>query len=119
MTREEFEKMVSAALVRVPGRFAQKIKNVAVLVEEGSGDGEMLGLYQGIPQTERGDAYGVGMTLPDTITLYMIPILKEAEESGLPVEQVIKDTVWHEVAHYFGMDEPAVHEREDEGSNRY
>lgn len=119
MTTKEFEELVAKALDSVPEKFAEQLKNVAILVEEGEWDGELLGLYHGVPQTERGDYYGVGMTLPDTITLYQRPIEREAEESGLSVPEVVRDTVWHEVAHYFGMDEGDVHQREDEGTNRY
>ncbi|MBU6310584.1 metallopeptidase family protein [Patescibacteria group bacterium] len=119
MTYEEFEQLVVHALAQVPEKFARQMKNVAVLIEEGEDDGELLGLYQGVPQSERGGDYGIGMTLPDTITLYMRPIATEAAESGLSVEQVIQDTLWHEVGHYMGLDEDAVHKREDEGTNRY
>lgn len=119
MIREEFEALVAAALDRVPEKFVKQMRNVAVLVEEGQDDGDELGLYQGVPQTERGDGYGVGGTLPDTITLYMRPILREAEESGLTVAQVVTDTLWHEVGHYMGLDEAGVHRREEEGTNRY
>lgn len=119
MQSDEFEKLVAAALDRVPEKFVKYMKNVVVLVEEGEDDGEVLGLYHGVPQTERGDGYGVGVTLPDTITLYMRPILREAEESGLSVIQVVEDTLWHEVGHYMGLDEDAVHSREEEGTNRY
>ncbi len=130
MDKEEFEKLVAKALDSVPLEYAQKFKNIAILVEdEPSREDRMrsnlqksetlLGLYKGVPQTARGDNYGVGMTMPDTITLYRLPILEVAEEDGLPVEQVVKETVWHEVAHYFGMDEAQVHEREEQGTNRY
>lgn len=119
MTKEAFSALVAHALDRVPEKFARQMKNVAVLVEEGVDDGEVLGLYHGVPQTERGDAYGVGVTLPDTITIYMRPILREAAESGLSVERVVDETLWHEVGHYMGLGEDAVHMREDEGTNRY
>lgn len=117
MTRKEFEKIVVTALDQVPERFRAKMKNIAVLVEEGNADGELLGLYQGIPQTERGEGYGA--VLPDTITLYMKPIVREAQTSGQAVEAVVEETLWHEIAHYFGMDEEGVHMREGAGTNRY
>lgn len=119
MTREEFEKLVAVALDRVPEKFVKQLQNVAVLVEEGEDDGPELGLYHGVPRTERGDGYGLGGTLPDTITLFMRPILKEAEESGLSVTQVVEETLWHEVGHYMGLSEDGVHKREEEGTNRY
>jgi predicted Zn-dependent protease with MMP-like domain len=81
---------------------------------EGLGDDEtLLGYYQGIPLTARGENYGVGVTMPDTITLYQWPIEDAAAEDGLPVAQVIAETIWHEFAHFFGMDEHEVRHRED------
>lgn len=125
MDREAFEKLVEEGFLLIPEKFRSKIRNVALLVEdepsreirneEGLGEGEtLLGLYHGIPATERGDSYGVGPTLPDTITLYKIPIEEEAEEAFLDVRTVIAETIWHEYAHYFGMDEDEVRFREQE-----
>jgi predicted Zn-dependent protease with MMP-like domain len=123
MDREEFEKLVGEGFLLIPEKFRAKIKNVALLVEdepseevrrrEGlSGDETLLGLYQGIPATVRGDSYGVGPTLPDTITLYQLPIEEAAHEDGEDVRKVIAETIWHEYAHYFGMDEDEVRFRE-------
>ncbi len=124
MTREEFEKLVVEGFLLLPEKFRAKIRNVALLVEdepsaevreqEGLGEGEtLLGLYQGIPNTARGDSYGVGPTLPDTITLYQFPIEEAAHEDGDDVRKVVAETIWHEVAHYFGMDEDEVRLREE------
>ena len=92
---------------------------------QGLADNEtLLGLYKGVPLSERGDMYGVGMVLPDTITIYMLPTLDMAEEEAGPgasnavfherVRQIVADTIWHEFAHHFGMDEHEVRVREDE-----
>ena len=62
----------------------------------------------------RGDWYGMGTTLPDTITLYQRPIEIAAHEDGVPVGQVVRETIWHEVAHHFGMGEHEVRRREGE-----
>ena len=123
MPRSDFEKLVAEGFEQLPQWKREKIQNVALLVEdepaeedckaEGLGDDEtLLGLYKGIPLSARGDMYGVGMTMPDTITLYQIPIEAAAEEDGLPVAQVVAETIWHEFAHHFGMDEGEVRERE-------
>jgi len=123
MHRDDFEKLVAEGYEQLPQWVREKIKNVALLVEdepsqedreaEGLGDDEtLLGLYKGIPLSERGELYGVGVTMPDTITLYQIPIEEAAEEDGLSVAQVIADTIWHEFAHHFGMDEGEVRSRE-------
>ena len=123
MNRKEFEKLVAEGFEQLPPWVREKIKNVALLVEdepsqedrdaEGLDDDEtLLGLYKGIPLSARGGEYGVGMTMPDTITLYQTPIEEAAEDDGLPVAQVIAETIWHEFAHHFGMDEHEVRERE-------
>ena len=81
MQRSEFERLAAKGFEQLPAWVREKIKNVAILVEqepseevretEGLSDDEtLLGYYQGIPLTERGEHYGVGMTMPDTITLY-------------------------------------------------
>src|SRR3989344_2334353 len=125
MKREEFEQLIEWEFENaIPEKFRSHIKNVAFLVEdepsqevrrvEGLQQGEtLLGYYHGIPTPMRGDWYGMGTTMPDTITLYQVPIEQAAAEDGLPVAQVIRDTIWHEVAHHFGMDEHTVRHRED------
>ena len=123
MKRDEFEKLVAEGYQKLPAWVREKIRNVAILVEdepsqedrqaEGLGDDQtLLGLYKGIPLSERGENYGVGMTLPDTITLYQRPIEAVAQEDSVPVAQIIAETVWHEFAHHFGMDEREVRLRE-------
>lgn len=125
MNREEFEKLVQEGFLLIPEKFREKIRNVALLVEdepsvevrqkESLKDGEtLLGLYQGIPNTARGDSYGVGPTLPDTITLFQLPIEATAREEAKDIRTVIAETIWHEYAHYFGMDEDMVRLREAE-----
>ncbi len=134
MNEREFEQIAEDEWKRIPEKFSQRIDNVALLVEdepsevvrleEGLGEEDtLLGLYQGVPLTERGSEYGVGITLPDTITLYRLPIIEEAEEMDrefrAAVRIVVRETLWHEVGHYFGFDELSVQEREQEGTNEY
>ncbi|OHB20340.1 MAG: hypothetical protein A2854_01130 [Parcubacteria group bacterium RIFCSPHIGHO2_01_FULL_56_18] len=124
MRREEFEQLIEEGFEKLPEWVRAKIKNVALLIEdepspevrkkEGlSKDETLLGYYHGIPLSERGEYYGIGGTMPDTITLYRLPIEDVAEEDSLPVAQVITETIWHEFAHHFGMDEHEVRVRED------
>ena len=138
MTREEFEQLVEEEFPNaIPEKFRPHIKNVAFLVEdepsaevrknEGLGPNEtLLGLYQGIPYPMRGDWYGMGATMPDMITLYQKPIEEEASELSHSnilqndrmtyenyLRRIIRETIWHEVAHLFGMDEHTVRRRED------
>lgn len=138
MEEAEFERIAGREWDAMPEKFRAHVENVALLVEdepgedlrklEGLAEGEtLLGHYHGIPNTLRGAEYGVGATLPDTITLYRLPLLEEAqelmEENGGTYEEnitrAIRETLWHEVGHYFGFDEERVREREDEGTNRF
>lgn len=132
MRTREFERLVAEGFALLPERFRTKVRNVAFLVEDepseevrkevGLENGEtLLGFYRGIPHTARGADYGVGATLPDTIRIYQTPTEEEArltsagargEAFKQAVRQVVADTVWHEVAHYFGMDEAEVQTRE-------
>ncbi len=134
MSEEEFTAIAEEEWTKVPERFRAAIKNVALLVEdepsddvrqeEGLEEGEtLLGIYHGIPNTERGSEYGVGATLPDTITLYRLPLIEEAENMDREFRQAmriaIRETIWHELAHYFGFPEEPINEREGEGTNRF
>lgn len=126
MRREEFERLVVEEFPKaIPERFQRELHNVAITVEdepsaelrvlEGLHEGEtLLGHYHGIPASERGDFYGIGATLPDRITLFQKPIEEEAGESEHEVRRVIRETLWHEVAHFLGMDELEVRAREEE-----
>jgi len=125
MTVEEFEKIIDEGFERLPEWVRLKIKNVAILVEDepshedrelqGLTDDEtLLGLYKGVPLSERGSDYGEGFVMPDTITLYRVPILAASEEDALDVRDVVADTIWHECAHHFGIDEDGVAKLEEE-----
>jgi len=81
--------------------------NVWVMVEERARGEDLLGLYEGVPLTER-DTYG-GMALPDRITIYRRPICEMCETEEEVVETV-RDTVIHEVAHHFGIDDDRLDE---------
>src|SRR3989338_1572983 len=109
MPKQEFEKLVAEGFERLPQWVRERIKNVALLIEdepsdevrkqEGLAEDEtLLGLYHGIPLSERGEHYGVGMTMPDTITLYQLPIEQAAEEDDKDVRDVVAETIWHEYA---------------------
>ncbi len=108
VSRDEFEVLVGQALDSIPDALARLMENVVVLVEDRSPPGQnLLGLYYGVPLTERGQTYA-GM-LPDTITIYRLPILNQCGTPEEVVEQV-RVTVLHEVAHHFGFDEDRIHE---------
>lgn len=109
MSRAAFEGLVAQALDEVPEELAGLIDNVAVFVEDEppTGDPELLGIYEGIPLTERGHYYGG--VLPDRITIYRNPTLKICETVDDVVEEV-HITVVHEIAHHFGIDDARLHE---------
>jgi predicted Zn-dependent protease with MMP-like domain len=104
---QSFEQMVATALDSLPGEFADRMKNVAVLVEHDPGPHGLLGLYQGIPLTSRDTGYaGV---LPDRITIYQQAICAICDTEAQVVEQV-RRTVIHEVGHYFGITDERLRE---------
>ncbi|HYK29969.1 MAG TPA: metallopeptidase family protein [Streptosporangiaceae bacterium] len=99
--------MVAAALDSLPEQFSELMRNVAVLVEHAPGPRGLLGLYQGIPLTNRTTNYaGV---LPDRITIYRLAICAICNSETEVVEQV-RRTVIHEVGHYFGIDDERLRE---------
>jgi predicted Zn-dependent protease with MMP-like domain len=100
---DEFEQLVADALDSLPPELGRLMENVAVVVEEGSARGGLLGRYDGIPLTRR-DASYQGMVMPDRITIFRRAICAVARNEGEVVEQV-RVTVIHEVAHHFGIDD--------------
>ena len=119
LTDEEFEGAVQDAIDSIPEEFLDMLDNVAILIAdepeeadfEGDGyyteDGDLLGLYDGIGLTERGDYYGAGNDYPDTITIFKGPHERLSDDRDVVLEE-IRITVIHETAHYFGMDEDQV-----------
>ncbi|MQA77927.1 MAG: hypothetical protein GEV10_05505 [Streptosporangiales bacterium] len=106
LTREEFEELVRDALDGIPQEFAEMMDNVAVVVEDDPPQDGLLGLYQGVPLTERGDWYaGV---LPDRISIYRRPICA-ISSSPEEVAEEVKVTIVHEIAHHFGIDDEQLH----------
>jgi predicted Zn-dependent protease with MMP-like domain len=104
MDEERFEELVAEALDSIPEELARRMENVAVFVKDRSRVRGLLGLYQGVPLTDRGNHYGIGGGSPDRITIYREPILRRCRTEAEVVEQV-RITVVHEVAHHFGIDD--------------
>ena len=104
----QFEDLVGEALDLIPEELGRLMQNVVVLVEDYPPSGRrLLGLYHGVPLTERGQGYA-GM-LPDTIHIYRVPILRMCRSTDEVVDQV-RRTVIHEVAHHFGISDDRLHE---------
>ena len=107
VSRDRFEELVEEALDTVPEELAKVMSNVAVIVVDDPAEPGLLGLYTGIPLTERGDWYsGV---LPDTIEIYRNPICEMCSTQDEVVNEV-RITVIHEIAHHFGISDERLHE---------
>lgn len=106
---DEFDALVDRAIAEIPESLLAQLSNVAIFVEPDPRDGErgLLGLYHGVPLTERGASYGA--VLPDSIRIFKNPILGICQTPEQVVEQV-RITVVHEVAHHFGIDDERLHE---------
>ncbi|HSX44855.1 MAG TPA: metallopeptidase family protein [Candidatus Saccharimonadales bacterium] len=120
VSQEEFEKLVSEAIDRIPPVYYKKLNNVAFITEDEPSETQrqelklhcnqsLYGLYQGIPLTKRGNNYN--LVLPDKITIFRLPILYSAHNLE-DVRRQVNNTVWHEVAHYYGLDHDRIHKLE-------
>ena len=105
MTLAAFEQMVADALTQIPSSYRARMHNVVVLVEDNPPQPGLLGLYEGRPLTER--SVQDGFTLPDRITIYRIPH-ERMSRNAQHLRRIVGETLWHEIAHYFGLDEAQV-----------
>lgn len=105
--REEFERLVVQGLDALPDQMVEGLDNVIFVVEDRPESDDILGLYDGVALTERGD-YGYG-ELPDRIVIYREPLLEHCESLDELVQE-IHVTLVHEIAHYFGIDDDRLHE---------
>ena len=102
-----FEALVRDAIDALPERFRARLDNVEIVIEDAPDRESLLGLYHGVPLTERGAGYtGV---LPDKITIYRGPLERRARTMEELAEHV-RVTVWHEIAHHFGIDDERLRE---------
>jgi predicted Zn-dependent protease with MMP-like domain len=105
----EFEEHVRRALDSLPDQLRQAMENVAIVVEEENPDDpDVFGLYTGVPLTERGSGYAG--SLPDTIEIYRRPLEGEFGDDPSLLEEEIRITVMHEIAHHFGIDDDRLEE---------
>jgi predicted Zn-dependent protease with MMP-like domain len=120
MILEEFEELVREGIRAIPQEFLDKLENVDIIVEENPtleqieklkirNNYVLFGLYEGIPKTKRSSGYS--QVLPDKITIFKNPI-ENFSKNKEEIKQIIKNTVWHEFAHHFGMDEDRVRKAE-------
>ena len=123
---DDFEDLVERALAKIPARFRKRMNNVAVVVDREPSAAQLhrarvragstlLGLYEGRPLTTR--SVFDGFAMPDRITIFQGPHERMAA-SREHLEKLVEDTVWHEIAHYFGMDERRVRAAEQRRAGR-
>jgi predicted Zn-dependent protease with MMP-like domain len=121
LSDEEFATIIGAAMDNLPERFAARMDNVAVVYEDDPspqqrkelalrGNQTLFGLYQGIPLPQRGIAYN--MVLPDKITIFKNPLLAASYDEA-DLRDKVRHTLWHEVAHHFGLDHTRIHELDE------
>lgn len=121
MRRWDFQNLVAEALDELPRRFRRCLRNIAVVVErepsqellEDMGlwpNGTLLGLYHGVPLPQRGHNYG--NVLPDHITIFQKPI-EATGRTRQEIKEAVKETVIHEIGHYFGLDDERLEELMD------
>lgn len=116
---ERFQQLIDIAFDKLPAEHRDSVKNVAILYEQEPTpeqrvklqlrhDQTLLGLYEGVPLSQR---QGMTRVLPDKITLFKGPLTRDAvSEDELLAE--IYHTLWHEIAHYYGLDHQQIHELE-------
>lgn len=120
MTRREFEDLVESALKKLPRPFKEKLRNIAVVVEDWADDrtleemgieppDTLYGLYRGVDLTRRDSSYG--NVLPDTIHIYQGPIEEDCADPE-EMADLVRDVVVHEVGHYFGLDDETMEDIE-------
>ena len=117
MDRESFERVIQEVLDDLPPEFSARMANVEVVVEDEPSPAlvramgmnprrhTLFGLYEGVPLTERGATHA--NALPDKISIFYRPIVREARRPARIREQV-RVTLLHEIAHFFGMEEDAI-----------
>lgn len=137
MTQEEFEKLVNEGIKAVPEKFLKRLNNIDIVIEDEPTSYQLeklkvrqkqglmiLGLYEGVPQTKR---WHYGQVLPDKITIFKNPIeriacSRQRRSSPKAVEQeikeIVKNTIWHEIAHHFGSSEKRIEKAENLRRNK-
>ena len=108
VSHRRFEELVDDALDTVPDELLRLLDNVIIQVaDEDENNPELLGVYRGVALTERGHDYS--FELPDTITIFRLPILAMCTDEAEVADEVAT-TVVHEIGHHFGIDEERLHE---------
>ena len=116
----EFEQLVNKAIDAIPQLYQDYLNNVAITIADEPTPAQreqlklrcnetLFGLYEGIPLTKRGAGYN--LVIPDRITIFKLPMVAASNNEAELAEQV-RHTVWHEIAHYYGLDHYQIHKLE-------
>lgn len=116
MERQKFQSLLQRAIEALPGEFRSKLENVEIIIEDSPSPQQLrqlrlrdktqlLGLYEGVPQTHRDGGYN--LVLPDKITIFQKPIEARCYTSQ-EIEDEIGRVVRHEIAHYFGLNDTSL-----------
>lgn len=120
MTDKQFEQLINESMDELPEAYISRLENVVITFEDEPSEEQrtelklrchqtLYGLYQGIPRTERGNNYN--LVIPDKITLFKLPIL-EASHDMVSLKAQVKNTLWHEIGHHYGLQHDRIHELE-------
>jgi predicted Zn-dependent protease with MMP-like domain len=118
---EQFDQVITESMNELPEMYIKNLRNVAITIADEPTmqqrkqlqlrcNQTLFGLYEGIPLTKRGNGYN--LVLPDKITLFKLPLLSVSHDTKSFKEQV-KRTLWHEIAHHYGLDHARIHELEE------
>jgi predicted Zn-dependent protease with MMP-like domain len=128
VNKERFEELVAEAVETLPEEFSQKMENIDVVVEDMPSQSQLrrsrlgknmtlLGLYEGVPLTERTSNYG--LVAPDKITIFQRPIEENSNSKDeMDIKEEIRKTVLHEIAHHFGIGDVRLKQLEREKNKR-
>lgn len=114
---QDYERLINESMDELPQHYITGLKNVAVTYEDEPTEEQrerlklnchqtLYGLYEGIPLTKRGNGYS--FVLPDKITLFKKPMLHSSSDTN-ELKKHVKHTLWHEIAHYYGLDHDRIH----------
>ncbi len=121
ITDEQFDAVISEVMDELPQEYIKRLNNVAIVYEDEPTlqqreklklrcDQTLFGLYEGVPLTQRGAGYN--LVLPDKITIFKHPILSRSTDYA-DFKRQVKHTLWHEIAHYYGLDHDRIHKLEN------
>ena len=121
LTDDDFDKLISQVMDELPHEYIERLNNVLITyADEPSAEQRtklklrcnqtLFGLYEGVPLPARGGGYN--FVLPDRITIFKGPITR-ASENFAELREQTKRTLWHEIAHFYGLDHDRIHQLEN------